>query len=103
MMTLEIYEELTIQWSEDRGIIQNSTPQIQTLKLGSEFGELCDNVAKGRDCRDDIGDMLVVLTNIAKMKGYTLTECWEEAYNDIKDRRGFLNNDGIFIKEGDVV
>ena len=101
MLTMEIYEELTVQWSEDRGIIQNSTPQIQGLKLMSELGELADNLAKGRDCRDDIGDCLVVLTNIAKMKGYTLAECWEVAYDDIKDRKGYLNSDGIFIKEGD--
>ena len=101
MLSMEIYEEMTIQWSEDRGIIQNSTPQIQCLKLGSEFGELCDNIAKGRDCKDDIGDMLVVMTNIAKMKGYTLAECWDVAYDDIKDRKGFLNSEGNFIKNTD--
>ena len=101
MFTLDVLENLTIDWSEDRGIIKNSTPQVQGLKLVSEMGELADNLAKGRDCRDDIGDCLVVLTNIAKMKGYTLKECWEVAYDDIKDRKGFLNEDGIFIKEGD--
>ena len=101
MLPMEIYESRTIEWSEQRGIIKNSTPQIQCLKLGSEFGELCDNIAKGRDCRDDLGDMLVVMTNIAKMKGYTLAECWDVAYSDIEDRKGYLNKDGIFIKEGD--
>jgi len=102
MMTMETYEGLTIAWSRKRGILDNSTPQIQCLKLGSEFGELCDNIAKGRDCKDDLGDMLVVMTNIAKMKGYTLAECWDVAYDDIKDRTGYLNSDGIFIKTGDV-
>jgi len=102
MRTLEIFEDLTLQWSEDRGILQNSTAQIQGLKLVSELGELCDNLAKGRDVKDDIGDCLVVLTNIANMKGTNLQECFEVAYEDIKDRKGFLNSDGIFIKEGDV-
>jgi len=95
-------ETLTIKWSEDRGIIENSTAQIQGLKLVSEIGELADNLAKGRDVKDDIGDCLVVLTNIAKIKGTNLTECWNHAYNDIKDRKGYLNSDGCFIKEGDT-
>jgi NTP pyrophosphatase (non-canonical NTP hydrolase) len=99
---LNILEELTLQWAKDRGILQNSTPQIQGLKLVSEMGELADNLAKGRDIKDDIGDCLVVLTNIANMSGTNLGECFAVAYEDIKDRKGFLNSDGIFIKEGDV-
>jgi hypothetical protein len=102
MLTLEIYEELTIQWSEDRGIIQNSTDVSQTLKLMSEAGELCDNINKGRDVKDDIGDCLVCLTNIAAIRGLTLAECWDVAYDDIKDRKGHMNSNGVFIKEGDV-
>jgi len=100
-MTLEKYERLTIQWSKDRGIIENSIPQVQTLKLVSEVGELADNVNKGRDIQDDIGDCLVCLTNIAALRGLTLIDCWEVAYNDIKDRKGHLNKDGVFIKVGD--
>ena len=90
-----------LQWAHARGILTNSSPQIQGLKLVSEIGELCDNLAKGRDIRDDIGDAIVVLTIIANMKGTTLEECMEVAYNDIKDRKGYLNSDGIFIKETD--
>lgn len=90
-----------LQWAHARGILTNSSPQIQGLKLVSEIGELCDNLAKGRDVRDDIGDAIVVLTIIANMKGTTLEECMEVAYNDIKDRKGYLNSDGIFIKETD--
>lgn len=92
-----------LQWAHARGILTNSSPQIQGLKLVSEVGELCDNLAKGRDVRDDIGDAIVVLTIIANMKGTTLEECMEVAYNDIKDRKGYLNSDGIFIKETDQI
>ena len=74
----------------------------QTLKLVAEVGELCDNVNKGRDIKDDIGDCLVCLTNIVKIRGLTLEECWNKAYNDIKDRKGFMNSNGVFIKEGDI-
>lgn len=92
-----------LQWAHARGILTNSIPQIQGLKLVSEVGELCDNLAKGRDVIDDIGDAIVVLTIIANMKGTTLEECMEVAYNDIKDRKGYLNSDGIFIKETDQI
>jgi NTP pyrophosphatase (non-canonical NTP hydrolase) len=101
-MLLNELIEKTIQWAKDRKIIQNSTPEIQGLKLMSEMGELADNLAKKRDCRDDIGDCMVVLINIAEMKGYTIEECLTIAYNDIKDRKGYVNENGLFIKNGDV-
>lgn len=93
--------ELCSQWAEERNIIEGSTPKDQTLKLVQEVGELSDNVCKGRDVRDDIGDCLVVLNNIALMYGTTLEECLEKAYDDIKDRKGKMI-DGVFVKESDL-
>ncbi len=66
------------------------------------MGELSDNICKGKDIKDDIGDMIVVLINIAERNEVTLTECLEQAYNDIKDRKGKMV-DGVFVKEGDDV
>lgn len=57
------------QWASDRNIIKGSTPLDQSMKLFSEFGELADNVGKGRDCRDDIGDIFVVLTIMTAQHG----------------------------------
>jgi hypothetical protein len=88
-------------WSNDRGIIKNGTKESQCLKLVSEVGELADNIAKGRDVWDDIGDCLVVLNNLAVMHDSTLEDCLGFAYEDIKDRKGYLNSSGVFIKEGD--
>lgn len=90
------------QWAEERGILANSKAVTQCLKLMSEMGELADNLAKGKDCRDDIGDCFVVLVNIAKLVGSDIAECAEIAYNDIKDRKGFLNEAGTFIKSTDA-
>lgn len=101
MTCLHKYEAKTLTWSSDRGILQNSTASQQFLKLVSEMGELADNLAKGKDVRDDIGDCLVVLTNIAHMTGTNLTECFDTAWNDIKDRGGYLNENGVFIKDTD--
>lgn len=93
--------DLCTQWSSDRGIFVNGTVATQALKLVSEVGELADNVAKRRDIADDIGDCLVVLNNLAVMNELSLEECLEVAYVDIKDRRGYLNGAGVFIKESD--
>lgn len=101
MTTLNEYEQKIIKWSLDRRIIQNSTLSAQTLKLVSEVGELADNVGKGRDIRDDIGDCFVVLCNLAAMSGVDMTQCVAVAYDDIKDRRGTMSANGVFIKESD--
>lgn len=60
------------QWAHERNIINGSKPIDQAMKLFSEFGELADNVGKGRDCRDDIGDVFVVLTIMAKQYGMSM-------------------------------
>ena len=57
------------RWAEDRNIINGTKPIDQAMKLFSEFGELADNVGKGLDCRDDIGDCAVVMTIIMRQCG----------------------------------
>jgi NTP pyrophosphatase (non-canonical NTP hydrolase) len=92
--------ELVKQWHYDRNLIQGSDDKTQFAKLIQEAGELSDNICKERDIKDDIGDMMVVLINIAERNGLNLTECLEVAYNDIKDRKGRMI-DGVFVKEAD--
>lgn len=94
-------DTLTAQWSYDRGILTNGKIATQVLKLMSELGELADNAIKGLDITDDIGDCAVVLCNISRLHNTTLGKCWNHAYNEIKDRKGFLNENGTFIKETD--
>lgn len=90
-----------IGWHYDRNLIEGSTDKDQVLKLAQELGELSDSVCKGKDVRDDIGDMLVVMLNIAERNGVILAECLKEAWDDIKNRRGKMV-DGIFVKEADL-
>lgn len=98
---LEELHDATVKWSYDRGILTNGKATTQALKLISEVGELADNVIKGNSIKDDIGDCLVVLTNLAKLTNTDIVECWNIAYDDIKDRKGFLNAEGTFIKSTD--
>ena len=97
---MEELEKKVAQWHHDRNLIEGATDKDQFCKLIQEAGELSDNICKGKDISDDIGDMIVVLINIAERNNLTLKECLEKAWNDIKDRKGKLV-DGIFIKEGD--
>jgi NTP pyrophosphatase (non-canonical NTP hydrolase) len=98
MLKLDDLINLTILWHRDRNLIDGSTDKDQVLKLMQELGELSDNVCLANDLRDDIGDMLVVLINIAERNGVSIQECLQVAYNDIKDRKGKMI-DGIFVKE----
>tara|TARA_B100000287_G_scaffold428171_1_gene479116 strand:- start:9165 stop:9614 length:450 start_codon:yes stop_codon:yes gene_type:complete len=90
-----------IGWHYDRNLIEGSTDKDQVLKLAQELGELSDSVCKGKDIRDDIGDMLVVMLNIAERNGVVLAECLQKAWDDIKHRKGRMI-DGIFVKENDL-
>lgn len=95
------YLDWIANWHHDRNLVDGATNQSQFMKLISEAGELANNLAKGKDCRDDIGDMFVVLVNIAERHGYTIEECLEQAWHDIKDRKGKMIN-GTFVKDTDA-
>ena len=99
--TLSYFIDNVVQWHRDRNLIDGSTDKDQVLKLMQELGELSDSVCKGKDIKDDIGDMLVVMLNIATRNGVTLSECLARAWDDIKDRKGKMI-DGIFVKEEDL-
>lgn len=90
-----------ISWHHDRNLIKGSSDKDQTLKLLQELGELSDSVCKGKDIKDDIGDMLVVMLNITSRNNVSLEECLAKAWEDIKDRKGRMI-DGIFVKETDL-
>jgi len=89
------------EWHYDRNLIHGSTDKDQYMKLTQEAGELSDNICKGKNIADDIGDMMVVLINIAERNNLTIDECLAKAWNDIKDRKG-EKRDGVFIKEEDL-
>jgi NTP pyrophosphatase (non-canonical NTP hydrolase) len=95
---LAVLANSTLVWAYERNLIDGSNPQMQFIKLMEEAGELAGNLARGKDIKDDIGDMIVVLIIIAQQAGTSITECLDQAYNDIKDRKGKMI-DGIFVKE----
>ena len=90
------------QWHHDRNLIDGSDDKSQFAKLIQEAGELSDNICKGNDIKDDIGDMIVVLINIAERNDVSITECIKTAWEDIKDRKGMMR-DGVFVKQDDLI
>lgn len=94
------YITMIANWHHDRNLIDGATDKDQFAKLIQEAGELSDSICKGKDVSDDIGDMMVVLINIAERNGLSIEQCLVQAWNDIKDRKGRMV-DGVFVKEGD--
>ena len=94
--------ELIRQWATDRNL-NTADQNKQILKLGEEFGELCQGMAKNNASQvyDSIGDMYVVLVILSMQLGVSVEECVSYAYDEIKDRRGKMV-DGVFIKEADL-
>lgn len=92
--------EKVIQWAADRHILMKSNPEAQLDKTVEEVIELREAYESNdiEGIKNGIGDVLVTLTIQAKMMGWTLEECLEHAYNQIKDRKGKLGN-GLFVKE----
>ena len=103
------------QWGRDRMIIQNGRLDTQALKLCEEASETLIAARKihaltGTDAEsmtdayyeelaDGIGDTIVVLVQLCAMSGLDMYKCLEGAYETIKDRRGYLNEEGVFVKE----
>jgi|TARA_B100001093_G_scaffold240374_1_gene230182 uncharacterized protein YabN with tetrapyrrole methylase and pyrophosphatase domain len=98
--TLEKLTRKIEYWHRERNLIDGSNDKDQFCKLIQECGELSDNICKGNDIADDIGDIMVVLINIAMRNNLSLKHCLDVAYNDIKNRKGRMV-DGVFVKELD--
>lgn len=98
------YRELemkVIQWGEARGIVQNASALSQAIKTLEEVTELFDAINKKNidEARDAVGDIVVTLIMVCAVLDIDLVECLHGAYNEIKDRKGYLTPEGIFIKE----
>jgi len=88
------------EWAQDRGLYDKGNAHTQYVKLQEEAGELAKALLKDdeHEIVDAIGDMVVVLTNLAHLKGYPIEYCIQEAYNVIAKRTGKMIN-GTFVKD----
>lgn len=90
-----------VQWGEARGIVQNATAQSQAIKTLEEVTELFDALNKKdiEATKDALGDIVVTLIMVCAVLDVDLVSCLKGAYSEIKDRKGYLTKEGIFVKE----
>jgi len=93
--------DLIRQWAKERGIYDKGNSHTQYVKLMEEAGELAAALLNkdSYEIKDAIGDMVVVLTNLAALEGMTIENCIDAAYKEIANRTGTMLN-GTFVKTG---
>jgi len=89
-----------IVWFHERNIAKgNGDGQVKKLlEEVYEFQEAHQN-HNDFEAKDGIGDILVVLIGYCLQRGWTIEECLQQAYDEIKTRQGHVNDEGIFVKE----
>jgi len=92
--------DLIRDWAAKRGIYQTGNSHTQYVKLMEEAGELAQALLKKDkpEIQDAIGDMVVVLTNLAYQEGFEIEDCIDAAYTEIAARTGKMIN-GTFVKD----
>jgi NTP pyrophosphatase (non-canonical NTP hydrolase) len=96
--------QLIREWAKERGLYDKGNATTQYVKLQEEAGELAKALLKNDqpEVIDAIGDMVVVLTNLAYMRGVHIENCISSAYDVISKRTGKMVN-GTFVKDIEVV
>lgn len=89
-----------VTWHHNRNLIEGSDDKTQFAKLVQEVGELSDSICKGKDIKDDVGDIVVVLANLCARNRVSFLSCLEQAWSDIKDREGIMY-ENVFVKSTD--
>ena len=92
--------DLIRDWAATRGLYDEGDPNTQYVKLQEECGELAKAMLQNDkpEIVDAIGDIVVVLTNLAHLQGYDIEHCIDEAYKVIAARTGKMIN-GTFVKD----
>jgi len=92
--------DLIRTWADQRGLYDKGDTKTQYLKLMEEAGELGRAILKQDEAEfiDAIGDMVVVLTNLARLGDTSIELCIDQAYDVISKRTGKMVN-GTFVKD----
>ena len=96
---LKMFENIR-DWAKERGLYDKGNSHTQYVKLQEEAGELAKALLENDKAEviDAIGDMVVVLTNLAHLEGVHIETCIAEAYKVISNRKGKMIN-GTFVKD----
>ena len=87
------------EWAKNKGILDKGDSKTQYIKLQEEAGELAKALLNKDkpEIIDAIGDIVVVLTNLAELEEVRIEDCINSAYEVINKRTGKMIN-GTFVK-----
>ena len=95
---------------EDMELLQNEyyenkdNLKYSFMWLQSDIGDIAKSIIRGNKIKRFESYVNVVndLNALCEFLELDLVECISKAWNEIKDRKGYLNEEGIFIKEEDL-
>lgn len=103
-------EQDVLKWAREKEILFKENISKQLIKFKEEADELIeatlnyiedDTTENKKAARLEHGDVQVTLALLANMLNSTNGQCFEMAYNKIKNRKGKTIN-GTFVKEQDL-
>lgn len=100
--SLELQELIPLveKWFVDRGLDKgNGNGQVEKALEEVEELEEAHYYGDAYECRDAVGDIMVVLIGYCMQQGFDIAQCLEGAYEEIKNRTGKVNSDGVFVKD----
>ena len=76
-------------------------PDVAGPQTLEETTELLDAINKNNleEAKDAVGDIVVTLIMVCAVLDINLVDCLYGAYGQIKDRKGHLTKEGVFVKE----
>lgn len=100
---LEEFTELVASVSEattSEGVYKDIMSMLHGLYITNRIKPVTP--AQAEDAYiDSLGDMFVLMVNLAEKRAVTIESCIDTAWSEIKDRKGRLV-EGIFVKEADL-
>lgn len=96
---MESNEKNIENWADERYLLKYENRFVQLAKVIEELGELAKAMIENDEDAiiDALGDSNITLTILARQMNFSLQECTNTAFNEIKNRKGKTEN-GTFIR-----
>ena len=69
------------------------------LRVIQDGGDMVARILRSKEYQKEMNEFVQSLDACARENDLTLEECFEHAYNEIKDRTGHLTPEGNFVKD----
>lgn len=86
------------KWAQEKGIIGHGTTDGQYDKFVEEVLKVEEAYNGNGDLPSEMGDVIVTLTLLAELQGYSIESCIQKAIDKNANRKGEMKN-GQFVKK----